>query len=727
MDTNNSSWIDWDNDNSYPLQWIFESETARWEYQRQHYRVDLAMLGKPFRNLYEERVNSNIRDLPREDREKYLNGKDCVKIAPGSSFVLRKAVNTIANQMASGVDQYEYEVNDPWGIIEPDTSDRLAALCSQDYINNRLEEMSPTFSRDLTKYGMAAVIVKYDQCRERNIVERINPKNCWWDTMYSATGRERFRGYSVMISWAKLKKIIETEKDEINPDIKAPDRSVLDEKGEVVKGLKIGRRKIRTLNGLDIYIQDLNKIANSPNLQAPIKDYTEYDHDLHSCYNLNWYKTLATDAEAKTNSGYNGDDVELTVMYDLDRRIEFKIINRRFVISANHNAFCRKIEFRIYDPISDSFTSRVDDVHLDCPLKFRFCDFETRDQLQYPVSPVMVFLDTHDELCAWRSMRDHVARLLSILRIDTNGADATSLKNAVNIMGVILDDVQGDINSLVFNYDYSSIDSQIEYYEKTIVDGLNAYSQFDALQIMGDRASATEAGNANNAVAEGLSTHQNTIMALYADIARQCIGNRVIYSANTEFPVINQGQSSSVTIQEMALDAIVNVKPKMARKTYERMLAANAISLLGVLPNIGGGISEEGLSVLIEQALYGQVSRKMAATFVKKAGASAAEVANAQLQAQNQAQMLQQNETAFEQNPIPYEVDNAMQTMSPDDIDQVIAGMGGGEAMTMDARMGQDMTGGETLEQGEGVGMELAGMTPELGGMAGNPEFNAEV
>ena len=140
----------------------------------------------------------------------------CLNVPMGKSFVLSKAVNTIANQMASGVDTYECEMNDPFMLVDNDTAALLSAKCEQDYVENKLDLLSPTFSRDLTKYGLVAVMVKYRPEDDTNDIYRINPKNVWFDTMYSSTGRERFRGYSTMIPFSKLVKMIEHDKDEVN-------------------------------------------------------------------------------------------------------------------------------------------------------------------------------------------------------------------------------------------------------------------------------------------------------------------------------------------------------------------------------------------------------------------------------------------------------------------------------------------------------------------------------
>lgn len=669
-DTSGGDTLSWNNKWAYPLQLLYESEFARREFHCNLFRVQKAVLGRPNRNLYQEELDSNLEKIS-DIQEKESAKKACTKVPEGRSFVVRKAVMNRANQMSGGVDTYNYQIYDPYGIIDDDTEELLSATCEQDYILNGLERKAEIMSRDLTEAGVCAFLVKYCPKTDRNEILRINPKNVWWDTKYSSTGEERFRAYSTMLSWAEVKRMIKEDNDEINLTIKAPDESILSE-GVLRENAKIGQRKIRTLNGLDIYVQDMNQLATSSQLQARADiNYEDYMHTLRSCYNLNWYHSLATDPKAKTNNGYKGDDVELTVLYDLVNHIEFKILNRRYVISANNTAFKRKMIYTITDPRGD-VRRRIDDFYLDCPLKFVWEELGNRDLAPFPVSPLLPLLDIHDELCAWRAKREHVSKILSILRIETNAADAQSLKGLLNVMGVVLDDIQGEINSINFQYDYTPIDSEIQYREELIKKTLNAYDEFDALQAMGDRASAAESGMALSAVAQGLATHQNAIMQMYAEIARQCIENRVAYSTKQEFPIVNKGHYSVVTIQEMALTATIAVKPKLAKRVQEKMLAAQAANLL---QGLSGSLTPEGITELIVDALMGTVPRKMARSFVKDAGASPEEVALAQQEAQNTAQMLALNQQAYEQNPSAYETQNIMDSYSPEQIDAVIGSM----------------------------------------------------
>ena len=676
MDNDNKitgDYVDPNNKFSYPLQWIQESIFARAAYRDLLFRTSLAKEGLPSKNLYQAKMESNVRRINDvEKKKKFLDQCACLPI--GRSFALANAVDNRSNQLAGGVDSYECEVNDPYMVIDDQTEDLLAAKCSQDYAESGIRYLASQFSDDLTWTGMVAVLVKYCPKTDTNTVYRVNPKNTWFDTKYSSVGKERFRGFSMMISFDTLLKMIEEDGDEINPDLTAPDRSVFNDKGEVNKKARYANHHIDTVNGLRIYVEDMNRLATTPGLQGNItEEFNEYVHDLNNCYNLGYYRTFATDPKARTKSGYNGDDVELTVMYDLARKIEFKIINRRYVISANSKAFRRKIPYEIFNPVLQTVKVTQEEYCLDCPLIFKF-EQRNMDLKPYPVAPVFSLLDEHDELCSLIAKRKHVTDILSILRIVANSADAESLGDTLNIMGVILDDIQGDIQAvnLAGQYTYEPLDAEINRLENEIKTRLKGYDDFDAMQAMGDRASAAESGMATGAIAQGLSTLQQTVMSLYAEIARLMIGNYVTYSKHGNFRVWNGGDYSSLTIQEMARLAIVDVKPKLAKKVQEKAIATNALALIG---NLGGSglINQEGIAYLMEQALFGQVPRGMAAKFVNKPDVTPETVAANAQQGQNMAMALQQNQQAYESNPMAYEALDVTQSMTPDQVDEVIA------------------------------------------------------
>jgi len=710
------------NEYDYPLQWIEESRSSRVFFANLLHRVNLALTGKPYRNTYQDELASNLSKVTDTGKREKLK-KFCGEMPEGRSFTLKKAVDNRTAQMATGVDSYEYKLDDPFMVIEDNTEELLARKCEQDYTLSHLDLMAATFSHDLTCNGIVAVDIKYDPIEDKNIIKRINPKNIFFDTKYSSTGQERFRGYGEMVSWSKLKAILSSNpNEEINLNIIAPDTDIFTTSGdktEINKQVKVHGRKIRSLNGLDLYVSTMNTLASSPSLAGGLTEGMEdYKHDLYSCYNLSYYQSRAILPEAKTKSGYGGDDVELITMYDLERGIRFQIINRRFVISANSKSFSRKILMTTTDPMTDELVKKVIDFKLDCPLKFKMELVKNKDIVSYPLSDVAMLLDLHDELCGWEAKRSHVAKILSILRITANSADADELKGVLNIMGVVLDEIQGDIATIQFPYDFSPIDSQIAKLEKEIKETLHGYDQFDAMQMMGDRASAAESGMAQGAMAQGLATHQNAIMSLYADIARQCIANRVAYSPKQSFEVVNHGMSDLLTLEQMALSATITVKSKLAKRVHDKSLAVNALTLLGTFKDM---LTEEGSAYLIAQALYDQVPRPLVKNFLKQNNQQ--EMALAQAMAQNQANALAQNQANYEQNPEIYEAMNAVD-QDPEMAEQATMALSGelnqgAGQPEQDEQLPPELL--EMLSQDGAMKTNLDGLTEESGSMFANP------
>jgi hypothetical protein len=710
------------NEFDYPLQWIEESRSSRVFFANLLHRVNLALTGKPYRNTYQDELASNLSKVTDTGKREKLK-KFCGEMPEGRSFTLKKAVDNRTAQMSTGVDSYEYKLDDPFMVIEDNTEELLARKCEQDYTLSHLDLMASTFSHDLTCNGIVAVDIKYDPIEDKNIIKRINPKNIFFDTKYSSTGQERFRGYGEMVSWSKLKAILSSNpNEEINLNIIAPDTDIFTTSGdktEINKQVKVHGRKIRSLNGLDLYVSTMNTLASSPSLTGGLTEGMEdYKHDLYSCYNLSYYQSRAILPEAKTKSGYGGDDVELITMYDLERGIRFQIINRRFVISANSKSFSRKILMTTTNPMTDELVKKVIDFKLDCPLKFKMELVKNKDIVSYPLSDVMMLLDLHDELCGWEAKRSHVAKILSILRITANSADADELKGVLNIMGVVLDEIQGDIATIQFPYDFSPIDSQIAKLEKEIKETLHGYDQFDAMQMMGDRASAAESGMAQGAMAQGLATHQNAIMSLYADIARQCIANRVAYSPKQSFEVANHGMSDLLTLEQMALSATITVKSKLAKRVHDKSLAVNALTLLGTFKDM---LTEEGSAYLIAQALYDQVPRPLVKSFLKQNNQQ--EVALAQAMAQNQANALAQNQANYEQNPEIYEAMNAVD-QNPEMAEQATMALSGelnqgAGQPEQDEQLPPELL--EMLSQDGAMKTNLDGLTEESGSMFANP------
>jgi len=105
--------------------------------------------------------------------------------------------------------------------------------------------------------------------------------------------------------------------------------------------------------------------------------------------------------------------------------------------------------------------------------------------------------------------------------------------------------------------------------------------------------------------------------------------------------------------------------------------------------------------------------------------------ANAQ-QAQNMAMALQQNQQMYESNPLPYEANNAVQSASPDEVDQMIseysaqmnAPAGGEEVSMVDEELASNAGTGvnltETTDLDTGISLGDMGIGSDAAGALAN-------
>jgi uncharacterized membrane protein YukC len=138
--------------------------------------------------------------------------------------------------------------------------------------------------------------------------------------------------------------------------------------------------------------------------------------------------------------------------------------------------------------------------------------------------------------------------------------------------------------------------------------------------------------------------------------------------------------------------------------------------------------------------MFGNVPRAVAERFVKPMQVPAEVVQTNALQAQNMAKMLQQNQQMYEANPMSYEAVDASQNLSPEEMDQVIAGIESDEDAAaqqpeqpempeeeseeeVEMTEEQEVTPKELdMEQQEGSmqAQGLQGQTPDMGSLLAN-------
>ncbi len=731
---------------NYPLQCLRESELIRAQYHGLMTQVDKAMENEAVINGFQTELQSHINSESDVAKRTALENF-CRTIEPAFDDSLSKAVNNRTDQVATGVDKFNYTVFDPYSTLDDEINDRMSSMCMRNYVQSGLEFLAPTFARDLDKYAMCCAYVDYNDKKQIAKVTRFNPKNVWWDTRYSATGEERFRAWSKMISWRKLKLLIDDYT--INTGLEVPETSIFTEKvkdgkKEIIVKSRIRNKHLKTLNDMDVYIDDMNKMAENADFQnrAVIQgDYGDYSHTLINCYNLNYYRSWSTDSEVRSKSLYNSDDVELTTFYDLDNGIEFIIINRIFVIAANSKAFHRRIAMRVEDPRNGTIRTVAKKVELPCPLVFGYRYAEIRDNFPYPYSIVMKYIPYFDRIIANESKKLTIQKIVTRLRVRADAGNARELSHDLGIFGQIFTDLQGDVSTLQLGYDFTPIQNQIQEDKQAIVDGMNAYNTYDLMLTMGNRASAQEAGLVKDSIAQGVVTLSLALETFYAEVTRASLMQFVVYGNNSKLGIINRGRYSTVALQEMALDAIIDVKTKSTAQTIQQRLATNVLQLAATFKDSPMIDNEVWLPFAFSMASYGQIPVAIARTFVKQPDQSPEDKAAARQNAANTAVALQQNQQMYQTDPIPYEVRQAMGNLSPAEQQGLLKQLSSGqsqpqitqEELSAHGLSPQDVAaltgngGVPTYNNAETSGQSgaavggMPGMTSDSGAIAGNP------
>ena len=128
-------------------------------------------------------------------------------------------------------------------------------------------------------------------------------------------------------------------------------------------------------------------------------------------------------------------------------------------------------------------------------------------------------------------------------------------------------------------------------------------------------------------------------------------------------------------------------------------------------------LNRKSVAFFAEKALFGEAPRKMLATFIAPPQPDPAAVQAAQMNGQNMANQIAQNQQMYNDNPTQYETENVVENASPEEMEEIISRIGGAIEPPM-----QDVPGvGEGPEGLDMPGQEgsyvsdTEGMTPYSG------------
>ena len=597
--------IDYDEEHSYLLQWVRESRWARMEHRKFVQKVNLALDGCVESNRYEEAIKNAAKGMTGQ----YASLADalCKSVPSGRTNVFKRYTDLTVTQLASGYDDFDYRPYDPYNTMEPTDYDKYASMLEQIYIEKDIDGLVTGAVRSGVRYGGGYIFkLPYtvdeegpDGKKTKKVkyhIKRLDSQDMLLDGTRFQTTDDRFIGFSEMISFRDAAEYIK-------------------EKGLWVEntGARAGEPKgyIKTLNRMDIPLNSLKEISLCTWL-TPAYKWDNIKYDMKTAFSNISQTAITQDPKKRSESNYGGADIERVYMYDKKKNTLFVLLSQFYVMEAIKMDE-KEIKFD-YEFEGHEHTLKKK-ICLPCPIH-EFA-FEEDSYNTYPITPARAALDLFEQHYSYTSLYRHNGYIMSLITFISNSSNADELKKMMLGSGVILENIDGDIQTLIKSHDLSILTGLIQQLELQMQEDLNAYPPFAVSQMVNDRASAAESNSLQQTIAQGLALAKKNVDKFAAGLIRAFMLDHAILS---EEPLAfnNKGEYDEAAARVLATEALIQVKSKNASLLGAKMDSSNAMAILGMI-DPAKYLNQDTLApALIDKAFGGSFSRGQRATFVKK-------------------------------------------------------------------------------------------------------------
>lgn len=686
-------YLDPNDEHAYVLQWITEAKQAIRDRLRASRRNNIAYQFEPSKNTYKIAAKQLTKEkamkqgIAEHDWDRIQCGVDA--IPDGKSEIYFDVVETNVNQLSGGIGQYEYTVFDKSRVLDPNLEQLLELNASRVYNLYGLDSLKDQSIREIQLNAATYYYTFYNQKSDDIEVELLNISQVIIDPIRFRRGKDRYIGFHKMISWSDLEKEIEFKEEYLD-----------------------------TINDVKVYAKNIQDLMNNPNAQVDAFATNDLRADIANIYTDQKYTSNATTIEAEAKQKYQGEDVEITYLWDLSTGDKFSVVNRKFIVDKEEKAL--DVNISIKDSfggkeVSHSLLKRLDSPIIEIP-------FIVNPNLAYPITPLDYHADTFDEICSMTSLKKHNESIAGTLTPFGSDYDLAILANAGNVSGVGVTGMDGTIGFLNKQYDPTFMDSRIEERCQKIRKSMNAYSQIDMQMMIGDRASAKEAGQANNAVAAGHNSLVHNLEIGYSKILRNINLLTVKYKHDKVIKVNLDDDLPTVNVAYLALDAVLNVKMKSEVERVRQQSSLVASQLIAAGANNQYINQEIFMPKMLEIIFGGLLSRTELRSMIKEPVNQEA-INAAVTQAQNNAGALRLEQEVVSQNPQEAIAARMAREMTPQDMETF--------AIEQELQNGGSINQGvpsETAQPGVDPNGELVpdstGLPPEIAGEIANGGLN---
>lgn len=588
---------------SYVLDYIDEAVRGREALRQIIGRATLAYKKKPSRHIYRENANSyyqSTKDSFSFDQESRDSLKRaCDSIPEATDDTIFNAVETVVSMAMGGAGQFQTVPFDKYMEKDSELIDRQEMYLDHVYNENKLDAVAPETVRKLIMQGQFNYLIQPTKGDNGTTfkVSLIDAYKMLIDPRRSKSNKERFTGYTEMRSWSDIKDAIKKSGDKYSLNV-IPD--------------------------VDQYMSELNSWTLAEG-SGRFTNEIYSDLDTFGFYGMAGIKkgseALNNDGSPDTpiDKGYRGDDIEVAYLWDIDNKIYFEVVNRRFIIKAKKNPLSSTIEVKV-PYLKDgkwSYKNEKVKVEIDSPIVSRGlidADWET-----YPISPLWYCLDEFDKLCSKQSIKDHNLSIMAPITFIATSSDAEILSGLSQIAGQIAEGTTATMGVFNKQHDMSAIMQSISDSKESIKRSMGATDQYELMQLMNNRATGAEVTMANAAVSQRMNIALAKLEDGYRELMTKVLRLQIIDGDTKEFFFPYKDGMSLITDQELLSTTITDVRLKSRVKVEMQEQSRNALMVMQTITALAqsGAVDiKRAFSILIPRIMQGTVSRREAMAMV---------------------------------------------------------------------------------------------------------------
>lgn len=568
----------------YVLDWIEEATDARRSQNAFVERTIMAYQGTPQANFYKQSINRYATSVSATDSAR---GKELTALAKEipdkKNLTLHNAVETVVSMAQGGVGRYEFGPYDSELDKDDKVIDMMGSAAKQFYNAEKIDALMPQFIRSSVLGGAAYLHVK--QKNGKKVLTMLDSSQTITDPKRMKTNVERFIGFHQRESWKSIK--------------------------NRTKKLTSGY-VMTSLNEMDVYLSqillELNSTLDANPVQGMLHDVLRKDIDLFYQPVVQRIKDIRGAAQGDPKYMYNGDEVEITYLYDLMNDMEFQVVNRRYVIVGKSNSLKRSVKCDFVDykgkTVKKTKEIKLDHPMIELPYLKTFWD-------TYPISPLFYILDDFDSLCAMESVLFHNLSIMAPISFIGQSSDAEKVARSSQIAGEIIEGLPQTFGVMDKAHDVSPVLAAIERYEQRIKRIIKATDPFEMQAMIGDRASAKEVTAMSGQISQGLNPFVANIEKAMAQLGEKIMKLHLIMNDGA-YSFVHNGRYAELTPEDMAGDYEVQAKLSSSIKLEQEMHSRKALELIQYLGQTDKIDDKEFFGTLLPIVLAGSVTREQA-------------------------------------------------------------------------------------------------------------------